>query len=136
MANAADEWTQFKGDALRSGNAPEVSLHTPVGLIAAVPLTDGIFTSPVISGGKVFVIDGSGVVFAIDTATLKVVWKFATKGGLGNCNNVASPAVAGSYLHVPTMAGYYYVLDCESGTLVKEIDCREPAFSAPARRCE
>ena len=132
VTDAAEEWSQFKGDALRSGNALEVSLQTPVGLIAAVPLTDSIFTSPVISGGKVFVIDGSGVVFAIDTATLKVVWKFVTRGGLGNCNNVASPAVAGNYLHVATMAGYYYVLDCESGALVKEIDCREPIFSAPA----
>ena len=132
VTHAAEDWTQFKGDALRSGNAPEVSLQTPVGLVAAIPLTDGIFTSPVISGGKVFVIDGSGVVFAIDTATLEVVWRFVTRGGPGNCNNVASPAVAGDTLHVATMAGYYYVLDCESGALVREIDCREPIFSAPA----
>ena len=104
VTHAAEDWTQFKGDALRSGNAPEVSLQTPVGLLAAIPLTDGIFTSPVISRGKVFVVDGSGVVLAIDTATLEVDWRFVTRGGPGNCNNVASPAVAGDYLHVATMA--------------------------------
>jgi len=130
--NAAEGWPQFQGNALRSGNAPEVSLQTPVGLVAAVPLTDAIFTSPVVADGKVFLVDGSGVVFAIDTATWKVVWRFATRGGPGNCNNVASPAVVGKYLHAGTTAGYYYVLDRDSGALVREIDCREPVFAAPA----
>ena len=96
----AEDWPQFQGNALRSGNAPEVSLQTPVGLLAAVPLTDAIFTSPVVAAGKVFVVDGSGVVFAIDTATLKVVWRFATRGGPRNCNNAASPAVVGDYVHI------------------------------------
>ena len=132
VSNAASDWTQLKGDALRSGNAAEVSLQTPVGLVAAVPLTDAIFTSPVVSDGNVFVVDGSGVVFAIDTASHEVVWKFATHGGDGNCNNVASPAVVGEYLHVGTAAGFYYVLDRESGAVVKEIDCGEPVFTAPA----
>ncbi len=132
VTNAAQDWPQLKGDALRSGNAPAVSLQTPIGLIGAVPLTDAIFASPVIRGDKVFVVDGSGVVFAIDTTTLQVVWQFRTRGGPGNCNNVASPAVAGKYLHVATMAGYYYVLDCEQGTVLHEMDCREPIFSAPA----
>ncbi|MEO2008697.1 MAG: PQQ-binding-like beta-propeller repeat protein, partial [Pirellulaceae bacterium] len=49
----------------------------------------------------------------------------------GNCNNVAAPALVGKYVHVATMAGYYYVLDCDSGSVVKEIDCREPLFAAP-----
>ena len=50
----------------------------------------------------------------------------------GNCNNVAAPAVVGKYVHVGTMAGYYYVLDRDSGAVVKEIDCGEPIFAAPA----
>lgn len=132
IADAAADWAQFQGDALRSGNAPDVTLRTPLGLVGAVPLTDGIFAAPVVSDGKVFVVDGSGVVFAIDTANLTVVWQFATRGGPGNCNNVATPAVVGKYVHVGTTAGYYYVLDRDTGAVVKEIDCREPVFSAPA----
>src|SRR4029079_3192806 len=50
----------------------------------------------------------------------------------GNCNNVAAPAVVGKYVHVGTTAGYYYVLDVESGKVVREIDAREPIFSSPA----
>jgi outer membrane protein assembly factor BamB len=130
--NAAETWPQLQGNALRSGNAPHLSLQTPLGLIGALPLTDAVLASPVVADGKVYVIDGSGVVFAIDSATLKVDWRFATRGGPGNCNNIAAPAIIGKYLHVGTTAGYYYVLDRKSGEVVKEIDCQESIYSAPA----
>lgn len=132
-ANGAnDDWLQLQGDARRSGNAPHQILGDTIGLVGTVPLTDAIFTAPVVGQGRVFVVDGSGVVFAIDQETLQVVWKFKTRGGPGNCNNVASPALIGQYLHVGTMAGYYYVLDARTGKPVKELDCGEPIFSAPA----
>jgi len=132
VSGHAEEWAQLQGDALRSGNAAKVVLEKSIGLVAAIPLTDGIVAAPVISAGRVFVIDGSGVVFAIDVSTFDVAWQFKTRGGAGNCNNVAAPAVAGKFVHVGTTAGYYYVLDRDTGKLVKEIDCREPVFSAPA----
>ncbi|MEZ6112519.1 MAG: PQQ-binding-like beta-propeller repeat protein [Pirellulaceae bacterium] len=130
--NAQDDWPQLLGGPRRSGNVPDLTLPTNLGLARAIPMTDAIFTSPVVSDGMVYVLDGSGVVFAVDTDTLDVRWKFETRGGLGNCNNVASPAVVGDYLHVGTTAGYYYVLDKRTGALVKEIDCEEPIYSAPA----
>ncbi len=132
VASASDRWTQLQGDALRSGNAPHEVLQLPLGLLGTIPLTDAILAAPVVADGTVYVVDGSGVVTAIDTRTLQVRWTFATQGGLGNCNNVAAPAIAGKFLHVGTAAGYYYVLDRETGTVVKELDCREPIFSAPA----
>jgi outer membrane protein assembly factor BamB len=128
----AADWPQLQGDALRSGNAPEVVLSANLGLLGAVPLTDGIYASPVVADGQVYVIDGAGVVSCVDARSLAVRWKFATRGGTGNCNNVAAPAVIGPYLHVGTTAGYYYVLNRDSGEVVREIDCREPIFSAPA----
>lgn len=131
-ALAGDQWPQLQGGPLRSGNAPQAEITAPLGLVGAVGLTDGIYAAPAVADGTAYVVDGSGVVFAIDTATLAVRWKFATRGGRGNCNNVSSPAVAGRYLHLGTMAGYYYVLDRDSGAVVREIDCGEPIFSAPA----
>lgn len=128
---AAEQWGQLLGNAQRSGNAPTVEVPNQLGLLGAIPLTDGIYAAPVISDGRAFVIDGSGVVFAIDLATQQMVWKFATKGGAGNCNNVAAPAIAGKNLHVGTTAGFYYVFDCQSGAVVREIDCKDPVFSSP-----
>lgn len=129
---AAEDWPQLLGGPLRSGDASQVVLDGKLGLVGAVPTTDGIYAAPVTADGTVYVVDGSGVVHAIDAATLAVRWTFATRGGAGNCNNVAAPAVVGRYLHVGTMAGYYYVLDRASGKVVREIDCREPIFSSPA----
>ena len=129
---ANGDWPQLQGNGMRSGNAPEVSLQTPLGLIAAIPMTDGIYASPVVNDGTVYCIDGSGVVSAIDANTQTILWQFVTKGGEGNCNNVAAPAVVDNYLHVGTTAGYYYILDRNNGDLVREIDCGEPVFSAPA----
>ncbi len=129
--NASENWPQLQGNAARSGDAFDVSFDGSFGLVASVPLTDGVYASPVVQDGSVYLIDGSGVVFAVDAETHEVVWKLKTKGGPGNCNNVAAPAVVGDYLHVGTTAGYYYVLNRHDGAIVKVIDCKEPIFSAP-----
>lgn len=132
VAPAADQWPQLQGDALRSGNAAGAVLPATLGLVGAVPLTDGLYAAPVVADGKVYVVDGSGVVVCLDAASLEVLWRFATRGGPGNCNNVAAPAISGNYLHVATTAGCYYVLDRQSGAVVREIDCGEPILSSPA----
>ena len=131
VANVEADWPQLQGNALRSGNAADQTIETPLRFIAALPATDAILAAPVVSGQQLFFVDGSGVVFAVDTQTMDVIWKFATRGGPGNCNNVAAPAVTGKFVHVGTMAGYYYVLDRQTGAVVKEIDCGEPVFAAP-----
>jgi len=124
-------WLQFKYDCRHSGNVPDRSVTTPLGLIGAVPLTDAVFTAPVVADGRVYVVDASGVAFCIDVSTLRVLWKVETGDGKTNCNNVSSPAIAGRYLHFGTMAGSYYVLDKASGNIVKELACGEPIFSTP-----
>ncbi len=92
---AVEDWPQAKFDSRRSGNVPDRSLATPLGLVAAVPLTDAIFTSPVVADGRVYVVDGAGVAFCFDATSLKQLWKFESRGGKANCNNVSSPALAG-----------------------------------------
>jgi outer membrane protein assembly factor BamB len=129
--STGEDWLQLKYDCGRSGNVPGRSLTTPLGLIGAVPLTDSVFTSPVVAGGRVYVVDGAGVAFCLDAASLEILWKTATRGGKRNCNNVASPAIAGCYLHFGSTAGSYYVLDAASGRVVREIACGEPIFSSP-----
>jgi len=130
-AAAGEDWLQFKYDCRHSGDVPDRSVALPLGLVGAVPLTDSIFTAPVMANGRIYVVDGAGVAFCIDVATLDVLWRFQSPGGKANCNNISSPAIAGRYLHFGTMAGSYYVLDADSGTVIKEIACGEPIFSTP-----
>ncbi len=130
-AYSGEDWLQFKYDCRHSGNVADRSVTTPLGLVGAVPMTDALFTAPVVADGQIYVVDGSGVAFCIDAATLRVVWKVETRGGSINCNNISSPAIVGRYLHFGTMAGSYCVLDRTDGRLVAEIVCGEPIFSTP-----
>lgn len=130
--SADGDWRQLQGNPQRSGNVESEVVPDTLGLTGTVPLSDGIYASPVVSDGIVYVMDGSGIVFAIDVESLKIRWRFETEGGTGNCNNVAAPAVVDEYLHVGTSAGFYYVLDRSDGSVVKRLDFREPVFSAPA----
>jgi outer membrane protein assembly factor BamB len=130
-AFSAEDWPQIKYDCRHSGNVPDRTVRAPLGLVGAVPLTDAVFTSPVVANGRIYVVDGSGVAFCLDAATLNVVWRFPSAGGKGNCNNVSSPAIIRDYLHFGTMPGSYYVLEAASGKVVKEITCGEPIFSSP-----
>lgn len=126
-----EDWPQLKFDARRSGNAPHRHLSFPLGLVAAAPLTDAIFTSPAVAGDRVYVVDGSGTAFCLRAGDLGVLWRFVSRGGPANVNNVSSPAVVGDCLHFGTMAGVYYVLDRKTGNVIREIDCGDPIFSAP-----
>lgn len=132
LTASAEDWPQFMFNAAHSGNAAEIDLDVEnIGLQGAVAMTDGIYTSPVVASGKVYVVDGSGCAACFDAKTLKEVWRFQSKGGKQNVNNVSSPAIAGKWLHFGTTAGFYYVLDRDSGAVVAEIDCGEPIFSTP-----
>jgi len=131
IAAGGQNWQQLKYDCRHSGNVASRSVSTPLGLLAAAPLTDAVFTAPVVDDGRVYAIDGAGVVHALDAETLHPIWKFTTAGGKANCNNVASPAIVDGYLHVGTMAGTYYVLKAADGNVIRKIDCGEPIFGAP-----
>ncbi|MDZ4852099.1 MAG: PQQ-binding-like beta-propeller repeat protein [Pirellulaceae bacterium] len=131
LVSAGENWTQLQGDARRSGNAIHADFSDRLGLVGAVALTDGVYASPVVADGIAYVVDGSGVVFAIDAISLDVKWKYATRGGMTNCNNIASPVLVGDFLHVGTMAGYYYVFNRITGEVVRELDCHEAIFSSP-----
>jgi outer membrane protein assembly factor BamB len=129
--SAGETWPQLKFDGRHSGNAPDRTVTVPLGLVGARPLTDAVFTAPVVDGQRVYVVDGSGVAFCFEATSLRPVWQVTTRGGPKNCNNVSSPALAGGYLHFGTMAGVYYVIEAASGKVAREIDCGEPIFSSP-----
>jgi outer membrane protein assembly factor BamB len=128
---AAETWPQLKFDARHSGNASDRNLQVPLGLMAAAPLSDAIFTAAVVANGRVYAVDGADMAYCLDAENLRVIWKLQTSGGARNCNNVSSPALAGPYLHFGTMAGVYYVIDAASGKVVRTIACGEPIFSTP-----
>ena len=127
----AGDWLQYQGDGLRSGNAETFEMPSQLGLLGAMPMTDAIYAAPVVADGTIYVVDGSGVVAAFDATSLQKKWQFATGGGALNCNNVATPAIIGNYLHVSTMAGKHCVLDRRTGKVIRTLECPEAIFSSP-----
>ena len=76
----AEDWTQFQFNARHSGNAADRRVALPeLGLQGAVPLSDGIYTAPVVADGKVYAVDGAGVAYCLDAASLQILWKFASR---------------------------------------------------------
>ena len=131
-ALSAEDWPQFQFDSQHSGNAVDrdvdaMNLH----LERVLKMSDGIFTSPVVSDDTVYVVDGSGLAAAFSLSEGRELWRFRSKGGAQNVNNVSSPIVVGDHLHFGTTSGFYYVLNRRTGEVVNEIDCGEPIFSTP-----
>ena len=58
---SAEDWPQFMFNSAHSGNAVERDIDAEkLGLQGMVGMTDGIYTSPVVADGQVFVVDGAG----------------------------------------------------------------------------
>jgi outer membrane protein assembly factor BamB len=71
---------------------------------------DVYLSSPVVADGRVYVGSGDGHVYAVDAATGRLAWKFAT----GDVVH-ASPALVDGTLYVGSWDGRLYALDAATG---------------------
>ena len=69
-------------------------------------------SSPSVDGDAVLVGGGDGVLYRIDAATGKTVWRFRTRGRIR-----ATPAAAGGVVYVGSFDGVFYAVDEASGKL-------------------
>ena len=112
---------------------PDHALEADVlGLQTAVPMSDGIYTSPVVADGRVYVVDGAGrcSVFrcgdaegTLDTLPARAARRTATmsarRPSRGNtCTSAQRRAFTTCWI-------------ARRGAVVAEIDCQEPVFSTP-----
>ena len=122
----AEDWTQFQFNARHSGNAAGHELAVDqLTLEKTAPMSDGIYTSPVVADGKVYVVDGSGRCACFDAVTLNQLWSFRSKGGAQNVNNISSPAIARGHVYVGTSEGGLLCVGSPGGEAPPE------PFSAP-----
>jgi len=145
-AAAAEDWMQFKYDCRHSGNVPDRALTTPLGLIGAVPLTDAVFTAPVVADGRVYVVDGTlyyscffgyaaktrirhfagpsakGLTAAIEPMTGRVIWLttkyYVTAGTTISAENGRLYLGGYNRPNEKTNNRYVWCLDAENGSLI------------------
>ena len=109
-AATADEWRQFRGTPTLSG----VSASTPpatLKLLWSYNVGGPIASSAAIAGGIVYVGGGDGDLVAIDLASGKLRWKYAT----GNLIGESSPAVAGDAVYIGDLGGVVHAVSVRDG---------------------
>ena len=123
---------------IRASAAPQ-RRRTP-GVARGGPLTDAIFTAPVVAGGRVYAVDGAGVAFCLDAATLPVALESAdrapcTQAARGTATtSLRRPWRAVISTSAPWPASYYVLDAATRHAWSSEIRCGEPIFSTPVGR--
>lgn len=104
----AGDWPMFRHDPAHSGVADEI-VEPPLKLVWDYSTDYDISGNPTISGGKVYfgLVDGN--VYALDSTTGALKWKYKTAG------SVSSPAVVGGVVYVGS--DNLYALDAITGAL-------------------
>src|SRR5207249_2206817 len=112
FAQAPDtNWSQFRGNAQLTGvttSAPPAALTVRWTYDAG----DSLDSSPAIADGSVYVGSASGDLRAIDLASGKPRWKYATGGSIGE----SSPAVGGGAVFFGDLTGTIHAVDVRDGS--------------------
>jgi outer membrane protein assembly factor BamB len=106
----AGDWPMFGHDAAHTGATDEV-VEPPLELLWKYPTDNGL-SSPVVSGGTVYVGSGDGYVYALEASSGNLKWKYQT-----GYHVQSSPAVSEGIVYVGSKDNYVYALDATTGTL-------------------
>jgi outer membrane protein assembly factor BamB len=109
--DARDAWPCFRHDPARSA-VTEVQVGWPVDRKWQTKLP-GKLTPPVVAGGTLFVGSDNHSVYALDTGTGEVCWRFVTGGEVWS-----SPAWWQGRLYTGSQDGWVYCLRADDGRLV------------------
>ena len=104
----AIDWPQFMGTPQHNGDAGEEQLDLPLYLNAQIKLDDAVLSSPVIVGGRIYVVDQMGQAYGIDMKTGLIAWRCAPEGANTFGSNTSSPCVAKGNVLLPP--GQWHVL--------------------------
>src|SRR5438034_286351 len=111
QAPSASDWTQFRGNARLTGVAAG-ALPSTLSLRWTYEAGDAIESSPAIADGLVFVGSAGGDLLAIDLASGKLRWKYATGSTIGE----SSPAVAKGVVFIGDLGGTLHAVQVRDGS--------------------
>jgi len=106
---ASAVWSIFRGDPGLSGRYSGAFPVEPE-LLWSFKTGEAVKSSPVVSGAKVFIGSGNGIVYALDRVSGKELWAFDSGAPVE-----ASPLLLDGSLYIGSLDGVFYALDIESG---------------------
>ena len=104
-------WPQFRGNARLSGIAPS-ALPSALTLRWTYDAKDSIESSAAIADGAVYIGVASGDLLAIDLASGKLRWKYATGSSIGE----SSPASARGVVFIGDLGGTVHAVNVRDGS--------------------
>jgi outer membrane protein assembly factor BamB len=109
---AAEGQSMFRGDPAHSGISTEAGPAVLKGVKWAFKTEGAVVSSPVSSGGVLFVGSDDKNLYALEQATGALKWKFATGAPVRS-----TPAVADGAVYFVSYDGNFYALDAAGGAL-------------------
>jgi outer membrane protein assembly factor BamB len=109
-AAPSDAWPVFRGSPPLQGMS-SAPLPAALKLRWSFQVKDSIESSAAILDGTVYVGSAEGALFAIDLATGKLRWRYATDGPVGE----SSPCVADGIVFVGDLNGVFHAVDAATG---------------------
>ena len=108
LCHAAD-WPLYRGDAGLSGVSDDAVPDTPV-LLWNFKTGDGVKSSPVVAGGKVYAGSADGFLYALDLKTGKQLWTYAVSNAIE-----AAPLVVSNLVVVGALDGTLHAVTAADG---------------------
>ncbi len=125
-APANGDWPMFQRDPSRAAFSPDAG-GLPAGEVVWRFETDApIFSSPAVSGGRVFLSSGDRRIVALEAGSGETVWEHEVTGPVDS-----SPAVAGDLVFAGLRDGRLIALDRADGSLRWEYTTGEPVHASP-----
>lgn len=106
----ADQWSHFRGSQFLTGVSAG-SLPEKLSVAWTYETGESIESSAAIVEGSVYFGSQAGELIALELATGKLRWKYATKSGVGE----SSPTVAGGLVYVGDLSGVVHAVDARTG---------------------
>ncbi|HML03696.1 MAG TPA: PQQ-binding-like beta-propeller repeat protein [Candidatus Bathyarchaeia archaeon] len=111
QAANTDWWSMFHHDPAHSGYSTSRATYTNQTLWTYMT-GGGVYTSPAVAYGTVFVGSYDGNIYALNASTGAFMWRYTTDGG------PADPAVSDGVVFVGSGEGYVYALNASTGSLI------------------
>jgi outer membrane protein assembly factor BamB len=121
-----DEWPMFRGQLNHTGEA-HTSLINPTIPFSNYATGGGIYSSPAVAGGCVFVGSYDHKVYCLNATTGKSLWSYTTGSQI-----LSSPAVVGGRMYVGSDDYHIYCLNATTGVQLWNYSTDDFVRSSPA----
>jgi len=119
---------KFRSDLNNSGVYDDGGVRPEGALLWSYPTGGGVYSSPAVVNGVVYVGSDGGNIYALDAASGTPIWSYYPTGPWVD----SSPAVAYNIVYVGGYDGNIYALDAASGTLIWSYPTGGVVRSSPA----